>query len=225
MKEFLYERSLIRKGSLLLIVLYAALFAVFLLHTPVAWWKITISAGIIVIQALRYFIDQLGKADTLPGYLQPVIQFIFIIALFYGTHTDIESIVFTFFTIDVVMLYKARFGVSLSYAGFVTYLLLWRVLDDKAVADVISSFNYCLLIGLVWGVKGLLQQQDTIVRLNKKILEQSSVMEDLAKLKSLQHRGADLHAAWPDRRSYKYERLTRRKEARVHPILPVTPGS
>ena len=193
MKEFLYERSLLRKGSLLLIVPYAALFAVFLVNTPVSMVKIITAIGIIAVQAVRYFIDRLGKSDTLPGYLPPVIQFIFIIVLFYGTHTDIESIIFTFFTIDVIMLYQSRFGVSLSYIGFTIYLLLWRVLEDKAIADVISSFNYCVFIGLIWGVKVLLLQRDTIVRLNKKILEQSSVMEDLAKLKERNRIAEEVH--------------------------------
>lgn len=193
MNEFIFNRSIIRRGSLFLIVPYTVCFAAFFSSTTFSAEEIILSFGILAIQSGRFFCDRYGKSDSLFGYLLPILEFILIIKLFFGTGTNIEGIIFTFYTIDIIMSYRPRFGVTFAFTGFIVYLVLWRVLDSKSVSDMISSLNYIIFIGLIWGVKVLIQQRDTIVRLNKKILEQSSSMEDLAKLKERNRIAEEVH--------------------------------
>ncbi|MDD3169073.1 MAG: sensor histidine kinase [Eubacteriales bacterium] len=193
MKGLLYGQKQIQRGLLLIAVLYSSLFAVFITSTSFTPEKVILSFGIIMVQFFRYLFERYRNSDSLQAYFLSFIEYGLIVKLFYGTQTDIETLVFTIFTIDIILFCKSRYSIFFAYGGYAGYNILWGRLSGDLIPFIIESVNYCVFIVMIWGVKVLLQQRDTIYQLNKKILEQSSVMEDLAKMKERNRIAEEVH--------------------------------
>lgn len=193
MKKLLFDRNRIERALFVVPILYIIFFTIFLFKITVSWDKILLSVGIIVIQSFRFLQIRRQKTGNPIHFLMPVAEYVFIILLFYGTGTNIESLVFAIFTLDIIFSYESWFGVSFAYAGFAAYLVLWGGLSKNIIDSLIDNINYCVFIGVMWGAKVLLKQRDKILLLNRKMLEQSSAMEDLAKLKERNRIAEEVH--------------------------------
>lgn len=181
--ELLSRNRIIRRVLNGFTVFYVALLFMFFLVISFSWENIVISLSIIGIRMIRHHRLPPEKLNKLVSYLLPLIEFLLIIKLFYGTQTEIENIILVIYTVDLIAFNKFWFGISFSFIGYIVYLVLWGEYKGDLIGLLISVLGYSFLIASIWGAKVLLLQRETILQLNKKILEQSSAMEDLAKLK------------------------------------------
>lgn len=186
-------RNLIERLLLLVPLLYVFPFTLYMIQTSFSWKNILLSFAIIIVHSLGTLVRYSGKFTHIMQYLLTLLEYTLILMLFYGSQTGNESIAFAVFTIDVIFTYEPRFGVSFAYIGYTIYLILWGGFSQNIADDITGCFNYCIFIAALWASKVLLEQRDKILQLNRTILEQSSYMEDLAKLKERNRIAEEVH--------------------------------
>lgn len=186
-------RSLIERLLLIVPLLYVFPFTLYMMQASFSWKNILLSFTIITVHLFGTYVRYRGKFIHILQYLLTLMEYILILTMFYGSQTGIESIAFAVFTIDAIFTYESWFGVSFAYIGFTIYLILWGGFSQNIADNIIGCFNYCIFIAALWASKVLLKQRDKILQLNRTILEQSSYMEDLAKLKERNRIAEEVH--------------------------------
>ncbi len=193
-----WQLNKLKKSSLLFKILYMLLivqsitFVVFLSVKKAPLLQALFIIVLTITQLIGYKMIHSNK-NRLIYTILPLIEYGIILAIFIGNTTGIEAFVLVLFTIKVIMMYPIGYGLGISLFGYTGYILIWEWSTNNLYEILINGLSYSLLAICIVGLKLLLRQRETIIQLNKKILEQSSAMEKMAMIEERSRIAKDMH--------------------------------
>ncbi|THF76255.1 sensor histidine kinase [Cohnella fermenti] len=134
-----------------------------------------------------------SKPLRLLSLLSPPIETVLLFVLFWQSDTTLENIVFLLFVADLILHYRSRYALPLAYGGYVAYMTHWPAPGEGYVGDAVDLLGYSLLVLGLWGTKLLLNQRDTILRLNEALREESRAKEETAALRERYRIAEEVH--------------------------------
>ncbi|MFD0589302.1 sensor histidine kinase [Paenibacillus sp. GCM10027627] len=131
------------------------------------------------------------KHHLLAGIL-PLIEFIFLILLFLPSKSGVEMFVIDLFIINLLLNYRPWYAFSFAYGGYLIINLLYPN-GQTLLQSVFTFLNYSCVMISVWSVKQLLNQKEMGQRLNKALVQEAKMKEEVAALRERNRIAEEVH--------------------------------
>lgn len=176
----------------LLFSLQSLTFIIFVVVKNALAYQDLLILGLLAVQLIGYYWMHRQKYRWL-YLLLPLIEYALILIIFARTSTGVEGIVLVLFTMKIMMMYQVLYGLVISMFGYMGYVVIWDFANVPWFEILINGLSFSLLVLCILGLKLLLRQRELIIRLNRKILEQSSAMEKMAMIEERGRIAKDMH--------------------------------
>ncbi|MHA7964869.1 sensor histidine kinase [Paenibacillus sp. CAU 1782] len=175
--------------------LTAAYVSLLLLYLILSHYRHFIVVGILIgLYFLRHSSYVLNHPKLQPiAACSPIAEIVLLFLVFLRSSTKIESIVFVIIAADILLNYKSWYALPFAYIGFIVYLFLWPEDERDVWQHIFYLLSYTCLVLPIWSTKLLLNGRDMNLRLNRALVQEAKMREELAVFKERARIAEEVH--------------------------------